>query len=58
MASKTPHVGRPARIPGAKTPPRVAAATSGSVRQRARADEPWNPTGKAAPPPKQSGENS
>lgn len=60
MASKTPHVGRPARTPGKATPPKLPSATSGSIRQRAGADKPWNPTGKATPPdtgPGGSGDN-
>lgn len=50
--AKTPHVGRPAKLPASATPAKIPGATKGSIRQRAKADEPWNPTGKATPPPK------
>jgi len=48
--AKTPHVGRPAKTPGAAKPPVIPGATSGTIRQRAKADGVWNATGKAAPP--------
>lgn len=52
MAKKTPRVGRPAKTPGAAKPPVIPSATSGTIRERAGADEPWNPTGKVTPAPK------
>lgn len=47
-----PAAGRPAKVPGNQTPQRPHGALSGSVRQRAGVDKPWDPTGKATPMPK------
>lgn len=60
MAAKKPKpAGRPARTPGSQQPPRTPGALDHlpSMRARAKADEPWNATGKAAlplPPPPRS----
>lgn len=51
-AKKMPKAGRPAKTAGGKQPPRVPGATNHlpSMRARAKLDEPWNATGRAALP--------
>lgn len=45
MAKKMPAAGRPARASGKKPAPTRKGKTSGSVRNRAQLDVPWNPLG-------------
>ena len=45
MAKKMPAAGRPARASGSKPAPTKKGKTSGSVRNRAQLDVPWNPLG-------------
>ena len=45
MAKKMPAAGRPAKASGSKRAPVKKGITSGSARQRASLDVPWNPLG-------------
>jgi len=51
---RVPAAGRPAKTPAAKVPPRTSGALNGSVRDRAKVDDPWSPAGKAAAAPKKA----
>jgi len=50
--AQMPKAGRPAKTPGKVQPKRTPGALNHlpSMRDRAKADEPWNATGKAALP--------
>jgi hypothetical protein len=45
VAKKMPAAGRPAKASGSKPAPVRKGLTSGSARQRASLDVPWNPLG-------------
>ena len=45
MAKKMPAAGRPAKASGSRPAPVKKGVTSGSARQRASLDVPWNPLG-------------
>lgn len=51
MAKAMPRAGRAPRTPGAVRPPLTPGKTSGSIRSRTDADQPFNPTGRATPWP-------
>jgi len=57
MAKKMPAAGRPARASGKKPAPTKKGKTSGSVRNRAQLDVPWNPLG-AVNGPENSGKGN
>lgn len=49
-AKRISKAGRAARTAGTAKPPVVKGQTSGSMRQRAQADKPFNPSGQATSP--------
>jgi hypothetical protein len=51
-AKKMPKAGRAARTSAKKVPVRKPGVLKGSIRQRAGADKPFNPTGHVTPAPK------
>jgi hypothetical protein len=56
MAKKMPAAGRPAKASGSKPAPVTRGKTTGSVRNRAQLDVPYNPLG-AVNGPNRSGQD-